>query len=338
MLKNWAQVSVFPSENRVPPSQGGSVHESPPFNAKSLHPLRRFAASRRAALLFLEIIAKMWAYRFVILLLSTVMPGLACTCSSYEPAKACAIFHTTPVIFSGRVIDHNDDKTGGFSQMTLYRFKVLEIFKGLPSSTKEVFIDPGSMTSCNTNFKSDADYLVYTGYSQPVMAVTVLKNYQPTSNTKQMPAAWKGLERLPIYDVGVCSPTRTIRGNDPDVAFLRSISKYGAIGNGWIEGRALQNISSFSLFSDYVAVSDAKFTVTSRSHESRTATVLPDGIFKIAAVPPGVYEVTAQSPVLGKGSVLGSPGIEVPPGGCALVKGILPNQLHNFWTSLKCRR
>lgn len=262
----------------------------------------------------------MWASRSVILLLSTVMPGLACTCSSYEPAKACAIFHTTPVIFSGRVIDHNDDKTGGFRQITLYRFKVLEIFKGLPSGTKEVFIDPGSMTSCYTTFKSDADYLVYTGYSQPVMAVTVLKNYQPTSNTKQMPAAWKGLERVPIYDVGVCSPTRTIRGNDPDVAFLRSISKYGAVGNGWIEGRALQNIGFLSLFSEYVAASDAKFTVTSRSHESRTATVLPDGIFKIAAVPPGVYEVTAQSPVLGKGRVLGSPGIEVPPGGCALVQ------------------
>ena len=262
----------------------------------------------------------MWTLRSVFFLLSSVVPALACSCSSYEQAKACAIFHSTPVIFSGRVIDHNNDKTVGFRQMTLYRFKVIEIFKGLPSGTKEVFIDPGSMASCYTSFKTDSSYLVYTGYSPPLMVDTLLKGNQPSSNAKQMPAAWKGLGKLPIYDVGGCNPTRTIRDNDPDMAFLRSTSRRGAIGNGWIEGYALQNIGWLSKFSEYVAASDTTFTLTSRLHKGWTAAVLPDGTFKIDAVPPGVYEVTAQSPVLGKGIIVGPPGVEVPPGGCALVQ------------------
>ena len=113
-------------------------------------------------------------------------PVVACSCSSYEPVKACQIFRQTPVIFRGRVIDYNDDPTAGFAQMTLYRFKVLESFKGLPPGTKEVFIDPASGTSCYTHFSLDHDYLIYAGGAQPApAAVTVLRGPGPNTPTNQ---------------------------------------------------------------------------------------------------------------------------------------------------------
>src|ERR1700674_5488847 len=98
---------------------------------------------------------------YLIFLFGVAWPTLACSCASYEPVKACDIYHRVPVIFRGRVIDDNDDHSGKFAQMTLYRFKVLESFKGLPPGSTEVFIDPASMTSCYTQFAYDRDYLVY---------------------------------------------------------------------------------------------------------------------------------------------------------------------------------
>src|SRR4051812_27233644 len=97
-------------------------------------------------------------------------PALACSCGSYDPVKACQIYQGTRVVFRGRVIDHNDDRTAGFRQMTLYRFKVLEAFKGIPAGTTEVFIDPASMTSCYSGFARDVDYLVYAAGNEPAPA------------------------------------------------------------------------------------------------------------------------------------------------------------------------
>lgn len=244
---------------------------------------------------------------------------MACSCGSYEPVKACQIYQSTPVIFRGRVIDHNHDPTAGFGQMTLYRFKVLEAFKGLSPETKEVFINPASMTSCYTEFALDHDYLVFTGGNEPTpAAVTVLGGQQqPSFRPKEIPATWKGLEQLPVYLVGGCSPTRTVKEADPDLGFLRSAAKDGSKVNGSIEGRAVQNFSWPWQFADFVAAADAILTVTSHSGERRTAAVEADGTFQIGPVPPGTYSISAQSPILGNGK-LAEPAVEVPYGGCAV--------------------
>lgn len=134
------------------------------------------------------------------------------------------------------MIDHNDDPTAGIIQSTLYRFQVVEIFKGLPVGTKEVFVDPASMTSCYTGFELDKDYLVYTGGNQPApAAATIINGRQTVGGRKQPLAAWKGLEQLPVYEVGGCNPTRTVEPNDPDLAFLRT-AKADLHAGGWIEG------------------------------------------------------------------------------------------------------
>jgi hypothetical protein len=255
--------------------------------------------------------------RCLLFTLST-LPALACSCASYEPVKACQIYRGTPVVFRGRVIDDNHDPTVGFGQMTLYRFKVLEAFKGLPPDTKEVFIDPASMTSCYTEFALNRDYLVYTGGAQPPpAAVTVLRGRAQSSPPKQSPAAWKGLEQLPVYTVGGCSPTRTVDEKDTDLAFLRSSTTTSPQVNGWIEGRAVQNFSWPNRFAEFVAAADATLNATSALGDRRTTTVDADGAFKIGPVPPGSYAISVQSPVLRVGK-LAQPRVEVPSGGCAV--------------------
>src|SRR3989442_200445 len=117
----------------------------------------------------------MWP-RCLQLTLTAAWPVLGCSCASYEPVKACQIFQSTPVIFRGHVIDDNHDPTAAGSRMTLYRFKVLEIFKGLAHDTEEVFINPASMTTCYRPFVLDHEYLVYTGGAEPIpAAVTILR-------------------------------------------------------------------------------------------------------------------------------------------------------------------
>ena len=230
---------------------------------------------------------------------------------------ACQIYQKTPVIFRGRVVDDNDDPTAGFRQMTLYRFKVLEAFKGIPPGTTEVFIDPASMTSCYTQFSHDRDYLVYTGGSQSVpAAVTVLNRRSANSPVKPIPESWRKLGKLPVYVVGGCSPTRSIKENDGDLAFLRSATKVAQQVNGWIEGRAAQNFSGYGRFAEYVAAMDAMFTFTSRTGDRKTIAVHPDGTFKIGPVPPGVYAASATSAVLGIAKLHRE--VEVPSGGCAV--------------------
>jgi hypothetical protein len=202
--------------------------------------------------------------------------------------------------------------------MTLYRFEVLEAFKGLPPGTKEVFVDPASMTSCYTQFARDRDYLVYTGGVQPApAAVTVLGGRQPNSTVKQIPTAWKGLEHLPVYLVGGCSPTRMVGDKDADLAFLRSYAKGNLPTDGWIEGRAVQNFEWPFSFSQFVAVPEAMLTLTPPSGGRITAAVQTDGTFRVGPVPPGIYSISVLSPDMGSGK-LAEPEVVVPSGGCAV--------------------
>jgi hypothetical protein len=213
------------------------------------------------------------------------------------------------------VVDDNHDPTAGFGQMTLYRFKVLEAFKGISPDTKEVFIDPASMTSCYTAFSTDKNYLVYTGGGVPIpAAITILRGTQFHSSAKQIPQAWKGLEQLPVYTVGVCSPTRTVEEGDADLTFLRASAKDGAKGNGWIEGRTVQNFGYPYRFADFVAAADAIVTATAAAGDRKTAAVRQDGTFKIGPVPPGVYAISAVSVALGKGK-FSDDNLQVPSGG-----------------------
>jgi hypothetical protein len=250
--------------------------------------------------------------RFILLPLMT-WPVLACSCGSYEPLKACQLYQSTPVIFRGRVIDHNDDTVGMIRGGVLYRFQIVEAFKGVSRGDRWVFIDPASGTSCQTQFSAGHDYLIYVGGTQPaVAAMTVFTR----SQTKSFPVAWKGLEQASVYGVGVCSPTRAIDDKDDDLAYLRSASAIGIEAPGWIEGRAVQNFSWPWRFIDFLGAPNATLTATSRAGALITVPIKSDGTFRIDSVPPGAYAITANSPILGDASTQSA--AEVPSGGCSV--------------------
>ena len=84
-----------------------------------------------------------------------------CTCSA--PLPPCELFGRAGAVFSGVVLDTNEDGRGGFSKTTLYLVRVEEGFHGLAPEQKEVFVDPGSFTSCYTYFEVGKKYLFYAG-------------------------------------------------------------------------------------------------------------------------------------------------------------------------------
>jgi hypothetical protein len=245
----------------------------------------------------------------------TAVPALACSCGSYEPVKACEMIDRAPVIFRGRAIDTNHDPTAGFDQATLYRFSVVESFKGLPANVKEVFIDPASFTSCYRDFAFDRDYLVYTGRALSNFAgMSIVGRHPPNSPGKQNPAAWRGLEDLRVYVVDGCNPTRAVDRDDPNLAYLRSRVP-GA--EAWIEGRAVQNFSRTSRYAAHVAAADAVITASPRAGEPRKTRVQPDGAYRLTSVAPGKYTMSAESLRLGVGKIVMA-DMDVPAGGCAV--------------------
>lgn len=232
-----------------------------------------------------------WA---ILLGLSAAGLALACSCVSYEPVQACQIFHSTPVIFRGRVIDHNDDRTGGFVQLTLYRFEVFEIFKGLPPATKEVFIDPASLTSCYRVYETNRDYLIYTGGAQPAQVAAPFLSSQRLIQTKQIPAAWRNLGGLPVFMVGGCNPSRIVDENDADLAYLRSTLTRGPQTNGWIDGRAVQHFAWSGRTRAFPGLSGATFIFKSPSGIQASASTQNDGAFRLDEIPSGTYSVSAE--------------------------------------------
>jgi hypothetical protein len=260
----------------------------------------------------------------LLLLFASTWPVVACSCVNYGKVQACEIYQSTPVIFRGRVVDDNDDRTRGFAQMTLYRFKVLEAFKGIPPGTNEVFIDPASMTSCYNQFEYGRDYLVYTGGGgQTPVAVTILGRNAANSKVKPIPEAWKRLGQLPVYVVGECNPTRTVEDGDADLTYLRNAGKINPHSSGWIEGQAVQNFMAFWRFDEFVAAADATFQIAGPSGERNSADVRQDGTFTIGPLPPGRYAISARSRSLGNGDLRTSE-VEVPPGGCAVARATFP--------------
>jgi hypothetical protein len=90
----------------------------------------------------------------VLLAIGLPISGRSCDCRGPKPA--CA-YVDADAIFLGRVSFTNDDGSGRFTQATLVRFDVEEIFKGVPTGVRQLWVDPGSFTSCYETTSSVAD-------------------------------------------------------------------------------------------------------------------------------------------------------------------------------------
>jgi hypothetical protein len=197
------------------------------------------------------------------------------------------------------------------------------VFKGLPATVKEVFIDPGSFTSCYNEFKGSEDYLIYTGDPQPTETFDSYygraKNIKSREGTiKPLPPAWKDLGAVPVFRVGMCSPSRPVRDDDPDLAYLRLAAEGQAGTTGSIQGVAVQDARRPFSFSDFLPVARATITASNASRSWITTTAT-DGSYRIAELPPGKYTLSIANPDFGVGKFIRiDPNVEVVAGGCVV--------------------
>src|ERR1700721_1267293 len=91
-------------------------------------------------------------------LLIAASPSLGCWCRLSGPASDYVKGAT--VVFVGKVAFTDDDGSGKFTQKTLVRFEVEESYKGLGPETHDVWVDPGSFTSCFATYPVGNRYLV----------------------------------------------------------------------------------------------------------------------------------------------------------------------------------
>jgi hypothetical protein len=115
------------------------------------------------------------------------------------------------IVFVGKVIFTDDDGSGTFIQKTLVHFEVEEAFKGLQPELRDVWVDPGSYTSCYATYRVGERYLVF-GYGGALLpkdsaAVTLAPR---KSKEKPLPPGIESKNPPRVYSAPECSGTRPI--------------------------------------------------------------------------------------------------------------------------------
>lgn len=215
-----------------------------------------------------------------ICVLVLALTSFACECGA--PGPACSYVSAVPVIFTGTPVYTNDDGSGTFLQQTLYKFRVDEIFKGLPEGTKVVWVDPGSYTSCYADYRLGVKLLVFASEGRlfPVdtAAMTVAK---PADKKKPLPPGFNS--KTPVYFAPECSGTRNADIAKNDITWLRL----------WKEGDTRTRIQGFVLDRFKRPLPDAEVVAKGDSASLNTTTG-PNGAFSFESVAPGIYEMSAK--------------------------------------------
>jgi hypothetical protein len=182
----------------------------------------------------------------------------------------------------GTPVYSDEDGSGTFLQRTLYKFTVEEIFKGLPEGTTEIWVDPGSYTSCYAEYKLGEKQLVFASEGKvfPVdtAAMTVAK---PAGKTKPIPPGFDA--KMPVYFAPECSGTRDADLASDDIAWLRSWKKGDARTR--IQGLVVDSFNWPLRGVKVIAKGDAGSLIT---------TTDAAGAFSIEPVQPGKYDLSTS--------------------------------------------
>jgi len=235
-----------------------------------------------------------WNVNYLLLVaLSVPAPVWSCSCG---PAKPACAYLAADAIFLGRVAFTNDDGSGRFTQATLVRFDVEERFKGVAADASQIWIDPGSYTSCYEEYKLGERYLVFggRGHLQNDSAAMTIMRYGD-GKKKPLPPGFDPRKPPPVYFAPECAGSR--RGDYPsidrDLAMLRAFRAGAALprvlGNvylypfrGWpvLNGPALKG-ARVTMFSGALTLS---------------ATTNTKGEFSLTSAPSGYYNTWADLP------------------------------------------
>jgi hypothetical protein len=156
-------------------------------------------------------------------------PSFGCWCgarSAFDYVEAASI------VFVGKALFSDDDGSRKFTQKTLVRFEVDEAYKGLGESVHEVWLDPGSFTSCYQTFHVGDRYLVFAddrGDSSPdTLSITVVPD-NGKSKHKPVPPGFDLKNPPKVYWAPECVGTRRIvPGTEEEIDYLRKYKKRAA--------------------------------------------------------------------------------------------------------------
>jgi hypothetical protein len=214
-----------------------------------------------------------------------------CTCGPGTYAPACESFFSAGAVFLGTVLDHNDDGSGRFTQWTAYLVRVDESFKGLDSSQQEVFIDPGSYSSCYRDYQVGKQYLFVAGGPAAFAAMSIVGE---RGTRKPFPVRWETKRNLKVYSAAGCSPTRDATRAVEDIAWLRTWKKGETKTR--VYGLALQNFDAFyrpPRLDQDVPLPGARITLMSSGRQIATIAD-SDGRYSFDGIPEGSYSLVAE--------------------------------------------
>jgi hypothetical protein len=239
----------------------------------------------------------------------------ACSCGPAGPA--CAYVSRAVVVFIGTVAFTDHDEALGLRQRTLVKFTVEQGFKGVARGDHEIWVDPGSFTSCYADYKV-GDHMLVFGYGgrglppdTPVLSVI-------PGQTKQKPLPQEiNREKPPaVYSAPECSGTRLIDMNDrvlnSDVQYLRQYKDGTATPS--VRGRIIED-ATFGIFGfdPIPGLRGVMVTLTGNGLNKSTATD-DSGYYVFANTPAAAYYVTPS--LRGYISRRNMRAVEVPPEGC----------------------
>jgi hypothetical protein len=217
------------------------------------------------------------------------------------------------VIFLGKVTFTNDDGSGRFTQSTLVRFDVQESFKGVASSVRQIWVDPGSFTSCYENYEAGQRYLIFAYRSQALNDSATMSIHNGQGKNKPLPEDFDRSKPPTVYYAPECAGSRPVDGFpnlDQDLTMLR------AYRGGAISPQVLGRVVLYP-FRGWPALTGPKLRGVKVTilNDSSTFSVTTDetGEFSLQHAAPGYYKVWADlAPFRSSGHSI----LHVPETGC----------------------
>jgi hypothetical protein len=153
--------------------------------------------------------------------------SLACDCRI--SGNVSKYLKAADIVFLGRVTFSDDDGSGTFVQKTLVHFEVEQAFKGVGAGVRDIWVEPGSMTSCYAGYLVGERHLVfaYAGAKLPVNTAAMTTAPIPTKE-KPLPLGIDPSNPPVVYYAPECTGTLLVTSRNQKLltAWIQKLRSY----------------------------------------------------------------------------------------------------------------